>query len=83
MTITLRYFAALRETLGRDREEMELGAAMRIGDLRTLLATREPTLAPLLARCVAARNRTFADDATPLVDGDEVAFIPPMAGGAS
>ncbi len=81
MPITLRYFAALREITGRTSELVELAPDATMADARAWLIQRYPTLAPVLDRCVAARNRTFVDVTTPLVAGDEIAFLPPMAGG--
>lgn len=81
MDIRLRYFAALREITGRERDDLSLPPAATVATARDLLAHRYPAAAPLLARCVAARNRAFATDDTPLAAGDEVVFLPPMAGG--
>ena len=81
MQVHCRYFAALREHVGREKETLALPVAATIGAARAELIARHPTLAPILARCVAACNHTFADDATILADGDELVFIPPMAGG--
>nr|CAA9263077.1 hypothetical protein AVDCRST_MAG63-2623 [uncultured Armatimonadetes bacterium] len=45
------------------------------------LAERDARLADLLLRTRVAVNAEFADAATPLSGGDEVAFLPPMSGG--
>lgn len=81
MKIAIRYFAALRETTGREQELVELPESATLATARSWLANQYPASAEILARCVAARNRTFAPDDTPLGAGDEVVFIPPMAGG--
>lgn len=81
MLITLRYFAALREVMGREQEEMSLPDDATIAAVRVALVARHPASDAILASCVAARNRVYADDATVLATGDEVVFIPPMAGG--
>ncbi len=81
MKIRLRYFAALREALGQTEEALDLPAAATIAQVRATLATRYPAIAPILVRCVAARNRAFAAEDAALAEGDEVVFIPPMAGG--
>lgn len=82
MKVALRYFAALRETTGRDQELVELPETATLATARNWLTTQYPAIAAILPRCVAARNRTFAPDDTPLSAGDEVVFIPPMAGGS-
>lgn len=81
MSITLRYFAVLREIMGRTTEDVTLPAGTSIGDVRAMLANRVELLQDILPRCVAARNRAFAEDDTLLADGDELVFLPPMAGG--
>ncbi len=81
ITIRLRYFAALREAMGAENGTLTLPAGATIADARAAFAAQHPTAQPILERCVVARNRAFADDAVVLSDGDEVVFIPPMAGG--
>jgi molybdopterin synthase catalytic subunit len=53
-------------------------------DLRSVFATyaaRFPRLSDLARSIVVARNQEFADPATKLAEGDEVAFLPPVSGG--
>lgn len=83
MMIRLRYFAALRETLGQSEEPLELPIDATIAMVRATLAARYPAIAPILVRCVAARNHAFAAEGAVLAEGDEVVFIPPMAGGSN
>ncbi len=76
----MRCFAAVREALGTDALEVELAAGTTIAGLRGELATRAAKLQRLpLAFAV---NRDYAREDTVLHDGDEVAFIPPISGGA-
>ncbi len=82
MHIHLRYFAALRETTTRDGEEVELSDGATPAAARELLAARYPALASILPRCAIAVNRAYAPADAPLRDGDELAFIPPLGGGA-
>jgi molybdopterin converting factor small subunit len=81
MDIHIRYFAALRESFGCDSEILELPEGTDIAGIRNVLSQRVPSSAPLLSRCIAARNRKNAPDETHLEDGDEVVFLPPFAGG--
>jgi len=76
MRITVRMFAAVRERAGRGAQELELPDGARIGDVWPALALGEEP--PGIAY---ARNREYADRATSLADGDEVALIPPVSGG--
>jgi molybdopterin synthase catalytic subunit len=52
-----------------------------VGAARAALAARHPELGTLLPRVATAVNRTMASDTQPLGDGDELALIPPVAGG--
>ncbi|NWJ39504.1 MAG: MoaD/ThiS family protein [Geothrix sp.] len=72
--ITVKAFARYRALLGFS--ELSLPAAPTLGDL--LL---DPRLAPLPQEALLAVNQSFADRATPLQDGDEVALMPPVSGG--
>jgi molybdopterin synthase catalytic subunit len=68
--------------VGRAQEEIELGAGQRLADLFEHYAAQQPQLRGMSGSIVLARNHEFADRQTPLADGDEVAFLPPVSGGA-
>jgi molybdopterin converting factor subunit 1 len=77
--VQLRYYALLREQAGRAVETVDSGARTP-GELYAELAARHGfRLAPAQVR--VAVNSAFADWDRPLADGDEVVFIPPVAGG--
>ena len=83
--ITLLYFARLREALGMTGEKLALpdGVATLEG-VRAVLAARGGVWAHELAAGRAFRaavNQAVANAATPVKDGDEVAFFPPVTGG--
>jgi MoaE-MoaD fusion protein len=78
--VRVRLFASYREAAGTARLETPLPAGARVSDLIALLATRLPSL--LTARGMVAVNHTYVSADTPLSDGDEVALIPPVSGGA-
>jgi molybdopterin synthase sulfur carrier subunit len=83
MKITLKYFASIREAVGQGGEDWQT-QAVTVGDLRDeLLARGEPYAQPL-ARGRAVRmalNQVLCDEQTPLSEGCEVAFFPPVTGG--
>jgi sulfur-carrier protein len=85
MHVTLKYFASLREALGKSTEVFAVPATVAtVGQLRQhLVAQGAPYAEPLAAgRAVrAALNQTVCDDAQVLVEGAEVAFFPPVTGG--
>lgn len=83
MKVQLRYFASLREALG-PQETVELTAGSTLGQLRDQLLARGGRHAEVLARGRALRcalNQTMADETTPVPEGAEVAFFPPVTGG--
>lgn len=82
MKITVLYFAVFRERLGRDEETLELPAAATVKDAIDALAAKHPAIATLRGKFRCAVNQDFTDDARVLADRDELALIPPVAGGA-
>ena len=83
MHVKVRYFAALREAVGREEEELELPAEADVAAARDALAVRYPALAALLPRCMAALNRAYVAPEAKLSAGDELVFVPPLGGGTS
>ena len=81
MRIKVLYFAAFREAAGRDEQTAELPARASVADLWKTLAGEVAFFARFPAMPPAAVNREYVDAATPLQEGDEVAFLPPVAGG--
>jgi molybdopterin synthase catalytic subunit/molybdopterin converting factor small subunit len=75
MRVTVKLFAGLRERAGWSRRELEEVA--RVEDVWPALGLGEEP--PGLLYAV---NREYADRARQLADGDEVALIPPVSGGA-
>jgi molybdopterin synthase catalytic subunit len=82
LRVTVLYFAVFRERLGRDEEALELPAGATVADAVAALAALHPPIAQLRGRFRVAVNQDFADDAHVLADRDELALIPPVAGGA-
>ena len=82
MRITVLYFAVFRERLGRADESIELAADATVADAIAMLAARHDTIAKLAGRFRVAVDQAFVDDTHLLRDGDELALIPPVAGGS-
>ena len=82
MQITARTFASLRE-LSLDRCELTLDDGATAGDAWAALARLHPALEPQRPYVRAARNGTYVTWEEPVADGDVVAFLPPVSGGAS
>jgi molybdopterin synthase catalytic subunit len=81
--VNVLYFAILRERVRRDREDIKLPPGATVAAARATIAELHPEIASLLSRVQTAVNRAMASDAQTLSDGDELALIPPVAGGAT
>jgi molybdopterin converting factor subunit 1 len=81
MKFNVKLFAFARMTYGNDTIAMELPSNATVRDLRTSLAIAIPAIAPLMRQILIAVNSEYAPDQNPLVEGDEVACIPPVSGG--
>jgi len=77
--VSLRYYALFREHVGRQAETLETAAQTPAELYRELAARHGFTLAR--SQLKVAVNAAFADWNHTLADGDEIVFIPPVAGG--
>jgi molybdopterin converting factor subunit 1 len=81
----LRYFAWLRQRIGRAEEEFPLPDSVgTVGALLAFLAARGGGYAAALARPDLVRvavNHDYAGADRPIADQDEVALFPPVTGG--
>ncbi|MFN2348456.1 MAG: molybdopterin converting factor subunit 1 [Thioalkalivibrio sp.] len=77
MSITVRYFASLRERVGRAEDQLEPGNNDTAGGVWSR-AVPDQTMPD---RVLIAINQEYADADHPVSDGDEVAFFPPVTGG--
>ena len=82
MRLSIRLFAGLRERAGRELLELEdLPEPLDVAGLKRVLQERSPELGSLIsARGVVGRS--YVPDTTALADGQEVALLPPVSGGA-
>ena len=81
--VRVRLFAIQRELVGARQVPLELPAGATIEDAWDALVALHPGLAPGRPAVRFARNAEYADADTILEDGDELAIIPPVSGGAS
>lgn len=82
MRVRIRLFAVQRELAGTREVALDLPDGGTVADAWTGLVALHPSLAPGRDSVRFARNGKYADAATSLMDGDEVAMIPPVSGGA-
>lgn len=81
MRVEVRCFATLRE-LAAARTTLELPGPATVETAWDAMVAAFPRLAPHRPFVRAARAGAYAAWGTPLADGDEVAFLPPVSGGA-
>lgn len=74
--IQVRYFASLRERLGRGEEQIDAAGIATVADVWRRVA-REP----MPVNTLMAINQEYAGVDAPVRAGDEVAFFPPVTGG--
>ncbi len=82
IAVRARLFARLREQAGTEMEMLELPAASTLADVYEALRKRHPALEQDRGAVRVALNQEFSDWTALVQDGDEVAFIPPVSGGA-
>jgi molybdopterin converting factor subunit 1 len=75
------YFASFRDAARRDTEARELPEGSCVADLWTALQREIPYFRSFSRMPAPAVNREHVDGSKPLTEGDEVTFLPPVAGG--
>lgn len=83
MNVTVRFFAGLVDTVGRRHLTLTLASGATVADLLTAIE-RDVTPAHDLRRMrvATAVNREYRPSSHLLREGDEIALIPPVSGGA-
>ena len=79
--VRVRLFASLREAAGRSEVELRLPPAATTEDAWRALSEQYPALLARRSSLAASVNRRYAPFETPLHEGDELVFIPPVSGG--
>jgi molybdopterin converting factor subunit 1 len=80
--IKILFFATLRDRAGQRQMNLKLAEDARVGDLKHTLREMNANLAPALESVLVAIDREYASDEQVIPDGAEVAFFPPVSGGA-
>jgi len=82
MRVRVLFFGRLKDIVGTAEEQAELSDGARVEDLFERYGRSFPELAKFRASVVASVNQEFAEWRKPLAAGDEIAFLPPVSGGA-
>jgi molybdopterin converting factor subunit 1 len=82
MRVRVLFFGQLKDIVGVGQEDAELSDGARVEDLFERYGRRFPKLAEFRPSIAASVNQEYAGWRAPLASGDEVAFLPPVSGGA-
>jgi molybdopterin converting factor subunit 1 len=85
MRVKLLYFGVLKDLLGGETEEVEVTEGATVGDLLRILAARTSNVTMqerMWYSLAVAVNREYGSSSVVLHEGDEVALLPPVSGGA-
>lgn len=82
MRLRVRFFATYREIVGAKEIAWTADPGTTLGEFVDALLRRHPRLAPHRGTMMVAVNQAFAEPSTVLREGDEVALLPPVSGGA-
>jgi molybdopterin synthase sulfur carrier subunit len=77
MAIRIRYFANLRELVGHSEEELSAEGIETVADILNIINQKNR----LPDNILQAVNMDYAELTSPVKEGDEVAFFPPVTGG--
>lgn len=81
ITVTIRLFAGQRDIVGVGELQWQVAPDATVGSVWEQLITTYPRLAGYTGRMLYAVNQEFSTPDTPLRNGDELAYIPPVSGG--
>ena len=82
MRIRVLFFGVLRDVVGLREDSLEVPEGGRLESVFEHYAGRFPRIREMSASLVLALNERFSEPGAPLSEGDEVAFLPPVSGGA-
>ena len=77
MSIKVRYFASLKESIGRSEDELIFTGPLTVYDVWQQINPDKP----IPNHVLAAINMDYVNWDSPVSDGDEVSFFPPVTGG--
>ena len=81
ISITIRFFASVKDVAKRSETTIELPGASVADDVLSYLITQYPEMQRYRSYVRIAVNESYVDANFALHDGDEIAIIPPVSGG--
>lgn len=83
MRTRVLFFGVLKEMAGMSSEDAEFPPGTDLRAVFDRYAARFPAVRNMAGSIVMARNQEFSDPSAKLQEGDEIAFLPPVSGGAA
>ena len=83
MHVIVKFFASFREIVGSREMRLEFKDGATVRTLLDSIYAKHPRLRTFEETTLLAVNREFADPTATIHDGDEIALMPPVSGGAS
>ncbi len=83
MRARVLFFGVLKDAVGRSSEEAEFPSGSSVGSVLESYARRYPRVKEMASSVLVARNQSFTELSAELQEGDEIALLPPVSGGAS
>jgi sulfur-carrier protein len=81
MSIRVLFFASLADITGVREANLDSAEFTDVNSVFNKFAQKFPALEKYRTSALFAQNSEFARPATPVKDGDEIAFFPPVSGG--
>jgi molybdopterin converting factor subunit 1 len=81
MSIRVLFFASLADIVGMRETTVDAAAVTDVNSVFEIFAKKYPSLGNYRASLLCALNAEFARPDSPVRDGDELAFFPPVSGG--
>ena len=82
MQVKVLFFGQLKDITGQTQDSLELAGGETLEQVFDHYAGKFPRLQELRSSIVIACNQNFAEASTEVLDGDEIAFLPPVSGGS-
>ncbi len=82
MRVRVLFFGVIREIVGVREDTIDVAEGACLETVLDGYSGRFPRLRDMLPSIVIALNQQFANPASPVSEGDEIAFLPPVSGGA-
>ncbi len=82
MRVRVLFFGMLKEVVGRPEDRLDLEGGATLARVFDYYGAQFPRIREMAGSIVLARNHEFAGPGTPIGEGDEIAFLPPVSGGS-